>query len=116
MLILHVLSLEQQRAMLARLAACARPGATLLGLCAGSEGIASEWVPTPDGSGRRFLHNADTLTAELIAAGWSEDVEVIIAPSSTMGAAVCLPNVQPYPLPDGAISARLMFFAKRPVV
>ena len=69
MLVLHVLSREQQRNMLARLARVAKPGCLLLGLCVGSEHAPGEWRMMSSQS-KRWLCTADSLKEELAAAGW----------------------------------------------
>lgn len=70
MLVLHVLSREQQRNMLRRLARVAKPGCLLLGLCVGSELAPGEWKMMSDGKQMRWLLTADSLASELREAGW----------------------------------------------
>ena len=82
MLVLHVLSADQQRDMLARLARCARPGGLLLGACVGTRSRARAWRATPDGRAARWLNNKETLAEALRAAGWDGEVEVTEAPAT----------------------------------
>ena len=82
MLVLHVLSAEQQRDMLARLARCARPGGLLLGACVGTRSRACAWGVTPDGKATRWLHTKETLAETLRAAGWDGEVKVMEAPAN----------------------------------
>jgi SAM-dependent methyltransferase len=72
MFVLHVLSREQQGALMARLHRCSKPGALLLGCCVGCDGSAGEWGSTPDGRGTpRWLHSAASLRVQLVTAGWA---------------------------------------------
>ena len=73
MFVLHVLSREQSAALLRTLAACLRPGGLLLGSAVGAA-VAGAWALTPDGTQSRWLHSAESLTAELAAAGFTDVV------------------------------------------
>lgn len=74
MLVLHVLSHEQQTQMLRRLARVAKPGCLLLGTCVGSEHAPGVWSLLSNKDASRWLQTADSLAAELAEAGWSRNV------------------------------------------
>ena len=77
-LVLHVLSLDQSRYLLTRLAKCTKAGGILVGSCVGAH-IAGSWARTPDGRAPRWLFSPAELRQELMDAGWGE-VSVIEAP------------------------------------
>lgn len=111
MFVLHVLSAQQQLALLSRLRRCAKPGALLLGACVGCLGTAGEWGITPDGSGvARWLHSAESLREQLVRAGWA--VEGMDVQCRRRQAGDCGGGGASYALADGqGLMATLTFSA-----
>ena len=78
--VLHVLSRQQVTHLLARLARLVKPGGLLVGACVGCSDSqhGGEWGVVPGGKSTtpRWLHSPQSLTAELIACGWTQSVAV----------------------------------------
>jgi len=60
--VLHTMSIEQHRVALCRIQMLLKKGGVVMGRTVGSD-PEKEWVMTPDGKGRRFLHSATSLSS-----------------------------------------------------